>query len=226
MRASKAFTAGTLVVLLIAVCLGAIVFATSAGASTSGPIHTKSIREDSFKNYDFSNMIESRSHADWGIDMIFFGNANINKVKRKLSPVLPASGSPMYARLNNNGSGWTWDRDSGIKSNPCPTPGAYADHMRLYAPSNTDYFWSSGWGSYVIASTHEDHHECWFTRWSGESERAEHQIAQDWLGMYGGNVQWSTFRMENRMETGNGGPIIQGNHHWRQDGKATLVLVQ
>lgn len=239
MRRSKLLGADVLMILATVLVGSAIAFATSAGASKSGPIHTIHINEDSFKAYDFTKQVnlnneaESRTHADWGIDLIFWGKANVDLIKSRLAFAYPYSGiemvdSNMWAAVNNNGKGWTWDSDEGIKTTACPLKGETAYHMRIYAPSSTDYFQSQNWGKYVIASTHKDHSECLggAGKWHGASEAVERSIANLWAATYGGNVQHNRYDMKNRMETAKGGPIIQGNHHWQQSGKATLVLVQ
>ncbi len=101
---------------------------------------TINMGEDSFYNWDFHTQPTSFDcpsacdKVDWPVSMLFWDDALINTVKVGLLDAIGgqsgASHSANYARLND-GSGWVWDGDGGIKNdNSCPSVGY---HMRLYA---------------------------------------------------------------------------------------------
>jgi hypothetical protein len=201
-----------------------------AVATTSGAIHTIQLREDRFLNYDFRSESASRTNADWPIDFLFYGNASINKVKKKLRPWLGWKGSSQYAKVNN-GTGWVWDSDKGIKTQLCPIKGQTAAHMRIYAPPTTDTLWNRGWGYYVIASSHFDHQECWSGAKFGWSENTEHWIASRARDAWGEDaVDEDYLELTNAIygvstKTGDQVPYADGNHIWFNDGLATIVDV-
>ncbi len=112
---------------------------------------------DSFYNYDFNSMYVSSSNVDWPINLVFFRNANVNKVK---GIYLGIPGSTKYAYLND-GYGWYWDSDRGVKpiinaGTQCGIDLGYSFlHLRIYADSD-DKLWNYKWGNYVIVTAHID----------------------------------------------------------------------
>ena len=147
---------------------------------------------------------------DWPVGLVFYGNADVNKVKGIYWGVTLLA-NPMYAYIND-GSGWVWDTDRGTKG---VVYSSYLNsyvylHMRVYAPNPPDYAHNAYWGKYVIATAHYDQYP--FESWSGYSEYAEHDLAQiasqkgytvfvDWANFY----NYEPYRAE-------------GNHIWLNDG--------
>ena len=218
MRKRRVLQVGVPFIMLIAVVAvpSAILADHSAGP---GSLSVLSIQEDQFYNWDFvSNDDFSSSNVDWPVNMLFYNNAEVDKVKGIYWgnchwPVASAK----YARLND-GSGMVWDNDSGTKS-PCDcTIWGNQPHMRVYADDN-DTLYNTSWGFYVLGTTHTDHNECGLNPWHGESEDTEGLIAdrasdrgytvfEDWGNFY--NAE--SWRRE-------------GNHIVENDGYATAVYV-
>jgi hypothetical protein len=150
--------------------------------------------EDRFYNWDFenTNWPVTADQVDWPITMMFYNNAEVDKVKGLLRGVssYPLIGGTMFAVVGDfppvsdgtGGGELQWDGDGGIKSNaPCAF-GSMGDayHIRIYADWPDDRFYNISAGFYVLAATHIDHNElplCPGT-WHGESELAENHFAQ------------------------------------------------
>lgn len=170
-------------------------------------------------NYDFNSQTIAQNNVDWPITIIFYGNANINKVKNIFDGY---PGSWKYAAYDI-GSGTQWDRDGGTKIWVLfgGMDGYDLDtlHLRLYAPPSTDYFdGDSGWGHYVIASTHFDFDPPWDTK-CGYSEDAEHMALQ-YCADIGYTVYYDWIDIGNYESLRN-----ENNHWWQSDGYVSLVYV-
>ena len=181
------------------------------------------MQEDRFYNYDFID----ESVSSWGVacpvTMVFFHNAEIDKVKdiywgHALFAVWD------HARLND-GSGWIWDKDRGTKDVWwCSEIGYYAwFHLRVYAPNPPDYMYNPSYGRYVLGTTHLDQYP--WELWHGYNEDAEEFFA-DWASDHGYTVtedityykNYEPFRMEPI-------PGIKTYYYWDNDGWATVVYV-
>jgi hypothetical protein len=162
-----------------------------------------SIAEDKFYNFDFSQKTVSGSTIDQPITILFWYNANVNKVKGIYgSPYL--IGYTRYFYLYDNPSiGWQWDSDRGIKYitylgavETCPGVvvnfGYVFAHMRVYANPSTDRNYNRYWGYYVLASTHLDEYPT--ESWWGYQEIAE-RLFIGWASSKGYPVyyDWSYF---------------------------------
>lgn len=64
-------------------------------AATTSHLTVILLSEDQFYNYDFLSDQASSSNVDWSVTMLFYGNAEVNKVKLALFG-LEAFASPMY----------------------------------------------------------------------------------------------------------------------------------
>ena len=93
--------------------------------------------------------------------------------------------------------------------------------MRIYAPNPPDYMNNSGWGNYVIATTHYDENSI-LEQWSGYSEYAEkdfaqiaaskgYVVAEDWVYFYNYEPYDAT---------------RDPGHIWLNNGYATAVMVE
>lgn len=206
---------------VLAVILGlAAVQSARANHDDMGVLRIITIREDQFLNWDFHNQGES---VDWPINLLFWNNAEIDKVKRQYQFQDGWSGSgcghTMWSALTD-GYSWTWDGDDGIKRPCLPACMTSATHLRLYAPPATDRFYNPSWGYYVIASSHKDQSEfCFFGTKHGWSEDAEEHavdVARS-FGWYAGD-DWASFS----------NPLPNthlGNHYLQNDGRASHVRV-
>jgi hypothetical protein len=141
-----------------------------------------------------------------------------------------SSGSPMYSRLRDGtNANWTWDQDSGIKTELCPGPGVKAPHMRLYADGNDRFDFNPTLGFFVIGTTHFDHNECAgipFTSWrvgywSGHSEDAEKRITSDLRSHYESDGWVFAPDAVNLYNAEHG--RMQGSHRKQNNGLATEV---
>jgi hypothetical protein len=215
--------------MLTGLILAAALAATAALIATAIAATTENLKvvrkkEDSFRNYDFTERTISRTKVDWPVDFLFYNNAEIDRVKDKMSGFMPHTGSTQYARVNN-GAGGVWDEDKGIKDSRCPNPvvgeNQRAYHLRLYAPPSTDRLYNRKWGYYIIGTSHIDHRECFTDRWYGKSEEAEGHIA-----LYAEDVFGPDRVKRNHRGFGNREPFREEKDHiWLNNGEATFVKV-
>ena len=208
------------IILMAAVAVPSAILASEHSASP-GSLSILSIQEDRFYNWDFTSDDEdlSSSNVDWPVNMLFYNNAEVDKVKRIYwrNCGWPFA-SAKYARLDD-GSGFDYDEDSGTKS-PCDCL-FFGDqpHMRVYADDNHTLY-NTSWGFYVLGTTHTDHNECGPNTWHGESEDTEGLMA-DRASDRGYTVyeDWGNFyNAESRRR--------EGNHIIENDGYATAVYVR
>jgi hypothetical protein len=188
-----------------------------SGAATARYLHQIHVEEDAFLNYDFQSEDHASDNVDWAVSLIFWNNSSIDSIKEDLHFWFPSSGDPMHAYLNN-GAGWNWDTDSGIKEHYCTVVGDNV-HFRIYGPP-ADHLYNRRWGFYNIATDHIDHNECnYIDKWSGESEKAEGIIARvfgEYMGEQTVKRDWAY--LENLQL-----PEQEGDHHWENDGFATKL---
>jgi hypothetical protein len=175
------------------------------------------VAEDSFYNYDFLSKEATSTNVDWPVSMLFYNNAEIDKVKN-IYFGLTIFAYPMYELLND-GAGWVWDEDRGTKGVVWSGYlGSYVYlHMRVYAPYPQDYMYNTYWKYYILGTTHYDQFP--FEFWSGYSEYAENDFAsiaiskgytvfEDWGNFY----NYEPYRVED-------------GHIWYNNGYATAVYV-
>jgi hypothetical protein len=171
---------------------------------------------DSIWNFDFTQVPGSYLHVDWAVSLLFYNNAEIDKVKNIVDGKYWMFGSTQHAYMND-GSGGSYDGDAGKKTD---TPSCLGStrHFRIYAPSSTDRMYNPSFGYYVFATTHYDHHEL-CNAWFDDSEGTEHDLYNQFNGKgYASYYDWGWFynREQNRVES---------DHHWNNDGYATYVRI-
>jgi hypothetical protein len=187
----------------------------SAYTSNLRPVYVK---EDAFTNYDFLSETGTRDNVDWPIGIIYKGNAEVDKIKQKYSNLFKYTGSAKHS-LVDEGAGWRWDQDKGIKDYPC-LPGGNVFHSRLYAPSD-DSLYNTRLGHYVLASAHIDHSECFLGTWFGNSEYAEEVFLAVASTLWGSGRVWSDI-----INFQNNEPNRRvGTHWWVNNGLASIVIV-
>lgn len=188
----------------------------SRGATTSN-LTLLMVAEDSFYNYDFTSKTVSSSNVDWPVCLVFYGNADVNKVKNIYWGVTILANT-MYAYLDD-GQGFVWDEDRGTKGvvwSNCTNSYVWL-HMRVYAPNPPDYLYNIYYGKYVIATAHYDQFP--LESWSGYTECAEKHLA-DIAKSKGYTVYQDLFYFYNYEPY-----RIQGNHIWLNNGYATYIYV-
>lgn len=156
--------------------------------------------------------------------LLFWNNAEVDKVKNAFRVPFRFSGSQKYARLDDGPGTGEWDSDGGRKTILCSNPiqGSDSRHFRLYATADDDRMYNTTWGFYVFATSHTDHNECYpFDRYFGYSEAAEKHVALWARDIYGPS------RVDaDRRDFGNTEPFRrEGNHIWSNNGKVTYVNV-
>ncbi|RLG58168.1 MAG: hypothetical protein DRN88_01465 [Candidatus Hydrothermarchaeota archaeon] len=144
----------------------------SVYAWTTSHLQTYYQNSDAFYNYDFESESVSNTNVDFPVNLVFWNNAEVDKVKGAFYGVAEAA-TRKYMKLKD-GSSWVWDSDRGSDE---VTTGSKRKHMRLYADSD-DRMYDIEWGYYVIATSHYDYP--WYGHiWCGYSEQAEEEIAED-----------------------------------------------
>lgn len=187
-----------------------------------GQIHSQ---EDVFMNYDLDEKDHSRHRVDWPVDLVFWNLSSLKNIKTILQYTFPSEGDDKWEYVNN-GRGWLWDENKGLKTE-IVSPIGDAYHFRVYGSPFTSRMFNLRWGYYNIATAHIDHFEGWkeigsSLQWSGNSEKAENVVAGTWQQSVGGerSVARDWIPMDNYEE-----PHTEGDHHWRNDGKATKLRV-
>lgn len=173
-------------------------------------------------NYDSIDSTLPLSNVDWPVNLVFYNNAEVDKVKNILKPTFYKSGNTMRTQVHQGPSccDWSWDEDSGVKNayGNCPVN----IHMRLYAYPVVDTVYSNTHGYIVYATSHHDVHEhpSWCTdRWFGDSEWAEHQFGTEFINRGYGVCRdcWGYRNYE---------PLRRiGDHQWDNNGWSTAISI-
>jgi hypothetical protein len=199
--------------LLVFLMLASLTSASVYGWTTSN-LQKYYQNTDGFYNYDFISEDASDTNVDFTVNLVFWNNAEVDKVKVNFYGYDVANAMNMELK---DGTSWVWDSDRG--SATCKLGSNIRKHMRLYADSD-DRMYDVDWGYYVIATSHYDY-PCLIHDWSGYSEQAEEEIAQDARNL-GHGVQEDKKYMYNlepaRNET-SGGKI----HAWYNNGWTTFI---
>lgn len=211
--------------LLLAVVAAAAVVVATAGAGSAtaataccGNLRLLYFSGDAIRNYDFDTQSVAANNVDWGIDLNFYNNANINKVKNALNGYgYQFTGGTKYGRLSDDGgASYVFDADGGRKKGGCWDQ---YTHYRIYANPTYDNNYSPGMGFWVFGSTHYDNLECG-NGWFGRSEGAEWDVNSAAVSAFGvaNRYDWASYY--------NNEPYRQeGTHIWDQDGYASYVYV-
>lgn len=178
---------------------------------------------DAFINYDGTERNYDRGDRDWPIGLIFYSNATIEKVKNAYEDEgYDGEGSFMYEGWKARNGGYRrFDSDKG-KKNDCNAAGRN-EHFRIYGNHHNDSgrFFSRDYGYFVVASAHYDHGDgCSGRRYFGFSENVEGilvNVARDRLGW---SVRHDFLPTKNHEE-----PRWEGDHYWKNDGRASILLV-
>jgi hypothetical protein len=198
--------------------------ARQAGAATTSHLTLMSLREDRWRNYDFTEQTVSSARVDWAVSLVFYNNATINRVKSHLGNEYDQTGSRQNGRLSDNvNNGYVWDQDGGRKTTLCPGgPGQpdEARHYRIYADGD-DRMYNLDWGYWVFGSDHYDIEECpgGAPAWFGYSETAEGWIT--WRWRQNGRAafdDWSWFFNPEPYR-------VEGDHIWENNGYASALHV-
>ena len=198
--------------------------AANAQASTTTNLRQVSYGSNSFYNYDFDSKSAVATNVDWPVDLIFWGNATIGKVQKKLGWTW--TGSKEFQRISSP-AGTAWVASAGRKNTICTDT-----HYRLYAPAG-GYFTDPWLGHYVIGTAHLDKNECGLSATYGWNETAEANVAARAAAVWGqpavaanatilpDGVTSTLSLLGNANQTG-----WQGSHYFWNDGLPTLVRVR
>jgi hypothetical protein len=186
----------------------------AAHTCTPGNLMPIFVREDFFYEYDFVSKNCQNSKVDWAVDMVYWNNASVSKVKNIYKW---GSGSTMYAYLSD-GSGGAWDSDNGAKTGKRPDHSQL--HFRPYAYGGSRMY-NVDWGYYVIATTHYDwyENEPGYTAFFGYSETAEQELVSITVNK-GYDVWYDHLNLYNYEYV-----RWDGDGLWMNDGYATTVDV-
>lgn len=197
------------------------VLSTRANAATASSFSLLGIQEDSWYNYDFLNQYVAFNNVDWPLTMLFYNNANLNKVRNIYWGWPQISQSMSFYVRDTYQDGYIWRADPGTKRNE---PGFCSFvHMRIYGSPTVipyDAIYNTSWGYYILGTSHYDQNECSppYAQF-GWSEEAEYQMA-----LHAANAGYSTcysciwfYNPE--------APRWEGNHFWNNGGAATHVNV-
>jgi hypothetical protein len=197
--------------------LGLLALPAGAGAATTSNLAPIDMGYgQTIWNYDFTQSPGAWNHVDWAVSVLFYNNAEIDKVKSAFGGAYWMFGSTMYAYMNN-GSGALYDQDSGRKTG---TPSCLGStrHYREYAPPSSDRMgYNPDLGYYTFATTHYDHHELcndWYDDSEGtEADLYNRAVAMGWTA-YPNYANFHNYEWRD-----------EGNHHWRNNGLATYIRV-
>jgi hypothetical protein len=215
---------------------GGVVFVVVLTLVTPEPAHAHCVdpanvgnlskEEDEFKNWDYKTQNLDNCNVDWPVNFLFWNDASTTKVKNLMEPVgYDNTGDTFYTKISDNPLfGWQWDSDQGRKNYTLPDCIAgEMEHFRLYgAYGGQTSMYNMTWGHYVLGTSHIDHHECGSGSWSGESETAEHRIAEDVRRANGfGAVLGDELNFHNDVPT----HTAEDTHHLESNGMATKARV-
>lgn len=227
----KAATVIIMIIFISIININSIVF---SGPATSNNHYILVIEEDMFYNWDYSvkDRNPEASDADWPLTILFWGYAEVDKVKNNYFGLWSILALSRYAYLDD-GYGWAWDSDRGRKAHyefdppldiTCEDVVVHVEdvfvHIKFYANSSTDYNYNDAWGYYVLASTHLDD-------WPDEDWAGFSSMARDLIAMYLSNKglsvinPWANFY--------NADPVCRvgtGDRHFNlHDGWAAAVYI-
>jgi len=183
---------------------------------------------DCFVNWDSSSdSTFDPSTADWPVTLIYYGDAEVDKIKLSYGWTLTGFGASMYMLMTDNGITWFVDSDRGMKEafvflsplNICNyTIDAAYVHVRLYANSSTDYNYYPSLGRYVVATSHLDD---WpLEDWSGFASTAE-SVAVAWASQ---QLGWTVYPDYVNGYNGDDCRVV-GDHINNNDGMISYIYV-
>ena len=218
--------------------VGALFMAIAASTGSAATTNNLGVVDfwygDRIANYSFDSTSYNYNKVDWGINLVFFGNAEVDKIKNRMN-TLPApyngpgdgySFNPgtahlaeKYSRQRDSGTSYFWDIDSGRKNRN--TWFSHGYHYRVWAKPGVDRNWNPQYGYYVVGETHQDYKEgipaIW---WSGLTEYAEQWFRDRARAEFGvARVYPNWVQMFNYRCCFNEG----GHHKWQQNATAMLI---
>jgi hypothetical protein len=225
--------------LFASLAAGAAILAVTDGAravtANTSAYTILAVNEDRFRNWDFhcgnADSCITRTNVDWPMVLLFYNNAEINKVKDNILAPRYDQGSTcasaQYARVNDGGSNWRWDEDSGKKTTCCPGAPFQPDtagHIRFYSNGRVtrDRMYNSAWGYWILASDHQDHNEPQCTdnpAWFGYTETEEANVYNYWVNDLGRPATHNQQFWYNQQNDD------QGSHYVRSNGYTSVFWV-
>jgi hypothetical protein len=203
------------------------------GDPTTRHLRPVFIGPDSIFNYDFNHEVVSANGIDMPVNLIFWGDADVNAVKY-LGSGWGECGlltcGPMHAFLADDNV-YNWDSDRGaMKGWICH---GTKHHFRPYS-APADRMFNTKYGYFVVATSHIDHNDGCPGRWSGWSENEEMDVANDAAKMFGPAAvkrnAVNLYNPEGHKIVEDNGTVIwasreDGNHYYQSNGFATKIRV-
>jgi hypothetical protein len=198
-----------------------------ANYSTPGNLRWVNLGSAAVVNYDqTANVSPMNPNAvDWSIDLVYYGNAEVDKVKNILKNTgrFRTSGTTMYGQVHEGPNLYS-DADSGVKND---IPGCATDiniHQRIYARPTVDVVYSNTHGFVVWATSHHDVHEGCSDEWFGDSEWAENQFGTEYQNL-GYTICRDCWWYSNYEPFSTPSRLSDPKHHWDNNGWATAIYV-
>lgn len=123
--------------------------------------------------------------------------------------------------LTNDGNGWTWDEDQGMKTPCSPACWVSSYHIRVYAVNPPDYNYNVYWGYYVLGTSHRDRSEACPSGqqygWSEEAEVGGLGVAYNTLGWSVASDWTFGYNYQN--------PAWFRNHYYAANGYLSRIVV-
>jgi len=207
-------------VFLMSIGLGALYSpaAESSYANVAGNLRRWPIGDGKYTyTYDFRGAAVNSQYVDWPISTIFYGNANINKVKNRLGVAFPVANGGRVYQFFEQPSASGFDSDRGIKDKAALCFGTDF-HTRIYAPSATDYVYTTKFGYMVIGSTHKDHNDGCHGSYYDQNEQTEYRVWATILNARGA----ASVVAGNAYFLGNQNHSHQDNHLFNNNGYASM----
>ena len=192
-------------------------------------------------NYEFKSPSWTATNVDWMWDMMWWGNADVNKIRAYLLQYgHNNSGSVKTFFMYKGGPyNYEWPVDNGRKNDAPQT--CTNEHVYTFGPNTLPTGGGlgnvgNGWGYVVFGSTHQDKDEGSIRFWCDEeygwSETAENLTGNRFDANTGGGGWWTVY---DYLGVGNaqygwntvttpGDPGYEDKpHYWENDGSVTVV---
>ena len=188
-------------------------------AETRANLRWVEVGRERWLNYSFRNTDRRALDPDWPISLIFYGRADVERVKALFGGGRIATRK--YA-VFDDGTGPYWNADRGVKmrvrfEGP-DGPDGDSLHVRVFAPPRGYFEGPEPWGRYVIATVHLDFNPP-FDNVCGCSEDAE-RLALEMAERRGYRV------VPHGLDLANAETFRVRKGHYRQsDGYAGLVHI-
>jgi hypothetical protein len=201
-----------------------------AGNPTTTQLNQVGLAGDVWYNYDFTDQIANFDRVDWPVMAIFYNNADVTKIKNGYAQWYPKTSNSIKYAAMNDGNGFGYDSDRGVKLTACP-PGGWFEHMRIYSHGDEVYdrMFNISYGFWVMGTSHFDLNDGCDGSEFGWSEIADSWFAQRARERWGANNVFEDCCAMFNVEQQNPRRVEldenNRNHIWDSDGNATYVFI-